>query len=119
MTIFCNIEIMGSLKGIDFPKTKSEIIMYIEKNSDINEASMISLNKLEDRIYHSIDEVCENIKIACNLEIRNALIEMKFPVTKDDIMDYVRFRNFSDFVINSLDAIPERHIFNNISDICK
>ena len=119
MTIFCNIEIIDSLKDIDFPKTKSEIISYIGKVSDINEASMISLNKLEDRIYHSTDEICENIKIACNLEIKDALIEMRFPATKNDIMDYVRYRNFSDFVINSLDAIPERYIFNNISDICK
>lgn len=119
MTIFCNIEVIGALKDIDFPKTKSEIILYVEKSSDINEASMISLNKLEDRTYHNIDEICENIKIVCDLEIRDALIEMQFPATKNDIMDYVRYRNFSDFVVNSLETIPDGYIFTNISDICK
>ena len=119
MTIFCNIEIMAALKDIDFPKTKSEIIMYLENSSDINEASLISLNKLADETYRNVDEICENIKIVCNLEIRDALIDIQFPATKSDVMDYVRFRNFSDFVINRLEDLSEGYTFKNMTDLCK
>ena len=110
---------MAALKDIDFPKSKSGVIPYIEKSSNINEASLISLNELEDRIYHTIDKVCENIKIECNQEIRAMLIEMKFPATKNDIIDYARFRNFSDFVIISLEKLPDSYTFKNISEVCK
>ena len=119
MSIFCNMEIMSALKGIKFPKTKSGIISYLEKSSDISEASLISLNRLKNKSYRNIDETCENIKIVCNLEIRDAIKDMPFPASKSDVMDFVRFRNFSDFVIKSLDIIPENYTFKGVSDICK
>ena len=73
MAIFCNREIMSSLIDIEFPKTKPEIINHINKSTDISEASKIALNKLEIKDYHSMDEICENIKIVCDLEITDAL----------------------------------------------
>ena len=118
MAIFCNTEIMGAIKGIELPKEKSEIINYIDKNSDISEASKIALNKLEDKVYKSTDEICENIKIVCDLEVRGALAEMDLPADKNEILDYVRFRNFSEFVVQSLENLPDGYTFNNMSDIC-
>jgi len=118
MAIFCNSEIMGVLKDIQLPGSKLEIIDYINNNSNISEASKIALNKLEDRVYSSTDEICENIKIVCDLEIRRALSEMELPADKDEILDYVRFRNFSEFVVRSLEDLPDGYIFNSISDIC-
>ena len=82
MAIFCNREIVDALKSIRFPKSKKAILKLIDSN--ISEASMIALNKLENKIYYSNDEICENIKIVCDLEIRNALMEMEFPLTKND-----------------------------------
>jgi uncharacterized protein DUF2795 len=118
MAIFCNLEIIDAIRGIKFPITKSEILAYIN-NEDISEASKIALNKLKNREYRSIDEICENVKITCDLEIRNALSEMEFPADKNDIMDYARFRNFSEFVVKSLEDLPDSYIFKSISDICK
>ena len=118
MAIFCNSEIIGAIKGIKLPSSKSEIINYINKNSNISEASKIALNKLDDKVYGSIDEICENIKIVCDLEVRDALAEMDLPADKNEILDYVRFRNFSEFVVQSLENLPDGYTFNNISDIC-
>ena len=118
MAIFCNTEIMGAIKEIKLPKEKSEILDYIDKNSDISEASKIALNKLDDKVCSSTDEICENIKIVCDLEVRNALAEMDLPADKNEILDYVRFRNFSEFVVQSLENLPDGYTFNDISDIC-
>ncbi len=118
MAIFCNREIMDAIKGIDLPKEKTGIINYINKNSNISEASKIALNKLDDKVYNSTDEICENVKIICDLEVRAALEEMDLPADKNEILDYVRFRNFSEFVVQSLENLPDGHTFNDISDIC-
>ena len=117
MAIFCNREIMGALKNIRLPKSKNEILAHINDNN-ISEASGIALNKLEDKIYYSNDEICQNIKIVCDIEIRDALQEMDFPAAKNDILDYVRYRNYSDFVISSLEALPDDYRFEGIADIC-
>ncbi|MCJ7665496.1 MAG: DUF2795 domain-containing protein [Actinobacteria bacterium] len=118
MTIFCNSEIMDALKNIKLPGAKLEIIDHINNNSNISEESKIALNKLEDKVYRSTDEICENIKIVCDLEVRYALSEMGLLADKDAILDYVRFRNFSEFVVRSLEGLPDGHTFNSISDIC-
>jgi hypothetical protein len=118
MAIFCNNEIMNAIKGIKLPRKKLEIINYINENSNISEASKIALNKLDDKVYNSTDEICENIKIVCDLEVRDALSEMNFPADKNEILDYARFRNFSEFVVQSLENLPDGYTFNDISDIC-
>ncbi len=117
MAIFCNREIIDAIKSIRFPKSKKDILKLIDNN--ISEASVIALNKLENKIYQRNDEICENIKIVCDLEIRNVLMEMDFPVTKNDILDYVRFRNHSDFVVSSIEALPDKYKFERIADICR
>ena len=119
MPIFCNREIIDALRSIRFPKSKDEILHHINGKNNVSEASGIALNKLENKIYYSNDEICENIKIVCDLEIRDALQEMNFPATKNDILDYVRFRNFSEFVLNSIEDLPEEYSFEGIADICK
>ena len=119
MAIFCNREIMDAVKDLEFPKSKSDILMHISKNTDISEASKIALNKLEDMEYGSIEQICDNVKIVCDLEVTDALSEMYFPATKNDLLDYVRMRNFSEFVVRSLEDLPDGYTFNSISDICK
>lgn len=119
MAIYCNREIKAALKDVEFPNTKSKIISFAENNKGISEASIIALNKLEEKIYQTLDDVCENIKIICNLEVIDALKEISFPTTKNEIMNYIAEKNYSDIVIKSLDELPDDIIFNGISDICK
>lgn len=118
MAIFCNREIVDAIKGIKLPKEKTEIINYINKNSNISEASKIALNKLDDKVYRSTEEICENVKIICDLEVRAALEEIDLPADKNEILDYVRFRNFSEFVVKSLENLPDGYTFDDMSDIC-
>ena len=72
MAIFCNTEIMGALRNIRLPKNKDEILAHISDNN-ISEASGIALNKLENKTYYTSDEICKNIKIVCDIEIRTLL----------------------------------------------
>ena len=118
MKIYCNREIMSALGKIGFPKTKNEILYLAEVSNDISEASIICLNKIEDKVYYSIDEICENIKIVCNLELRNALEKIKFPVSKSEIIKKFKNKNYSISIINAIEELPENQVFNNISDIC-
>ncbi|MCL6087415.1 MAG: DUF2795 domain-containing protein [Actinobacteria bacterium] len=119
MKIYCSREIFSALKNIKFPKTKKEILGIAQFNDDISEASIISLNKIEDKIYYSIDEICENIKIVCDLELRNALKNIKFPATKSEIMKGLKNKDCPDSVIETIDELPENFVYNGISDICK
>jgi hypothetical protein len=118
MKIYCNREILSSLGGISFPKTKNEILSIAEVSKDISEASIICLNKIEDKLYYSIDEICENIKIVCSLELRNALKNIKFPVTKSEIVEEFKNKNYSCSIIKAIEELPETQVFNSISDIC-
>jgi hypothetical protein len=118
MKIYCNREILSALSGIGFPKTKNEILYIAEVSNDISEASIICLNKIEDKVYYSIDEICENIKIVCNLELRSALEKIKFPVTKSEIIKKLKNKNYSLSIINAIEELPENQVFNSISDIC-
>jgi hypothetical protein len=119
MSIYCNKEIMAALKGEKFPKSKNELINIAENYSNLSEASIIALNRLDEKVYKSLDDVCENIKIVCNLEIRDALKKIIYPVNKSEIMSYIENKNFSSIVVKTLDELPDDIIFNDISDICK
>jgi len=118
MKIYCNREIMSALSRISFPKTKNEILYIAEVSNYISEASTICLNKIEDKVYYSIDEICENIKIVCNLELRGALEKIKFPITKSEIIKKFKNKNYSLSLVNAIEELPENQVFNSISDVC-
>ena len=88
MTIYCNREIIEAFKDLTFPKTKRELILIAENIPELSEASNIALNKLEDKSFITLDAVCENVKIVCDLEIHDALKDIKFPATKKDILSH-------------------------------
>jgi len=119
MTIYCNREIIIAFKDVKFPKTKKELIQIANRMEDLSEASNIALNNLEDKAFKDLDEVCENVKIVCDLEIHDALKDLTFPATKYKIMEYITSRNFSATVIQTLDDLPDGIVFNSIDDICK
>ena len=119
MALYCNREIISALKDVEFPKTKSEIISLIGNNNEISEASTVALNMLKEKLYETLDEVCENVRIICDREVTKALKEIKFPTTKNEIMEHIRFNNYPDIIIKTLDDLPDGITFNGISDICK
>ena len=119
MKIYCSREILSSLSGIRFPKTKNEILSIAEVSNDISEASIVCLNKIDDKVYYSIDEICENIKIVCNLELRNALEKIKFPVTKSEIIEKFKNKDYSLSIMNAVEELPENIVFKSISDVCQ
>ena len=119
MALYCNREIISALKDVKFPKTKSEIISLIGNSKEISEASTIALNNLDEKLYETVDEVCENIRIICDVDVTRALEKIKFPATKNEIMEYVRLHNYSDLIIMTLDDLPDGIIFDGIFDICK
>ncbi len=119
MTIYCNREIISAFKDVEFPKTKKELIQIANRTEDLSEASNIALNNLEDRTFKDLDEVCKNVKIVCDLEIRDALKDITFPATKYKLMEYVTSRNCSATVIQTLDDLPGEIVFKSIEDICK
>jgi hypothetical protein len=119
MTIYCNREIISAFKDVGFPKTKKELIQIANRMDDLSEASNIALNNLEDKTFEDLDEVCENVKIVCDLEIHAALKDLTFPASKYKIMDYIRSRDCSATVIQTLDDLPDEIIFKSIDDICK
>ncbi|MCX6383299.1 MAG: DUF2795 domain-containing protein [Actinobacteria bacterium] len=119
MRIYCNREIFSALNGMSFPKTKNEILSIAKVNNDICEASIISLNKIEEKVYYSIDEICENIKIVCDLELRSALKKIKFPATKSEILKKFKNKSYPYSIIEAINELPENLVYNNLSDICK
>ena len=119
MTIYCNREIIEAFKEIAFPKTKGELILAAENMPELSEASNIALNKLEEKTFKTLDEVCENVKIVCDIEIHDALKDLKFPATKKDILTHAGTKNCSLTVMETLDGLPDEIVYNTISDICR
>ena len=119
MKVYCNREILSALKDINFPKEKSEILDIAKYQMDICEASIITLNQLDEKIFYSLDEVCKNVKIICSLELRNALKKVKFPVTKNDIIKYLKSKKYPDSIIDTTDGLPDDIVYRNISEICE
>ena len=118
MKIYCNLEILSALSRISFPKDKNEILFIAETSDGISESSIICLNKIDDKIYYSIDEICENIKIVCSLELRDALEKIKFPATKRKILKEFADKNYSQSVIEAIKDLSEDQVFDSVSDIC-
>ena len=119
MTIYCNREIISAFKDVEFPKTKKELIQIANRMDELSEASNIALNKLKDKIFKDLDEVCENVKIVCDIEIHEALEDLTFPATKYKIMDYIRSRKCSATAFQTLNELPDEIVFKSIDDICK
>lgn len=119
MSIHCNLEIISAFKEIQFPKTKNELLLIAETKDDISEASTIALNKLDNKTFESLDEVCSNVKIVCDLEIFDALKEFRFPASKSEIMKHMEEKNCSKLAIQKIDELHPDIVFNDISDVCK
>ena len=119
MKVYCNREILSALKDIKFPKAKSEILDIAKYQMDISEGALITLNQLDEKIFYSLDDICNNVKIICSLELRRALEKIKFPVTKIAIIEYLKSKKYSDTLIETADDLPDDIVYSSISEICE
>jgi hypothetical protein len=119
MSIQCNLEIIELLKKTQFPKSKNEILQIAISKNNLSEASIIALNNLEDKIFNSIDDVCANVKIVCNLEIFEVLRDYSFPARRDEILKFMEEAKASKLALQKIHELHPDITFNNIEDICK
>ena len=119
MRVYCNREILSALKDVKFPKTKAEILDMAKHQMDISESAIITLNHLDEKTFYSLDDICHNIKIICSLELRRALEKISFPVTKSDILEYLKSNKYPDTVIETADDLPDNVAYKSISEICE
>jgi hypothetical protein len=119
MKVYCNREILSALKDINFPKGKSEILDIAKYQTDISEASIITLNQIDEKIFYSLDEICKNVKIICSLELRRALKKVKFPLTKSDIIKYLKSKKYPDSVIDTTEDLADDITYKSIAEICE
>lgn len=58
-----NKELLEALRNMKYPKSKTEIIRYVEKEkNNISEASNIELDELDDKIYFNFKELNEDLQ---------------------------------------------------------
>ena len=55
----------------------------------------------------------------CSTEIFEALDGMKFPATKEDILEYAQFKDAREAVIVVLNNLDDRMIFHDVSEVCE
>lgn len=119
MALFCSRDLFAALNGIDFPATKDDLRNYAE-TKDAPEAVVVMLNQLGDKsVFHDIGEVCENARIACNLEVMHALRDATFPATRDDVILLAKARQVSPAALHALEALPRSYTFQNLDEMCE
>ncbi len=119
MSILCNFEIINLLKETNFPISKKEVLLLAQQKKNLSEASIIALNKLKDTTFNSIDEICSNVKIICDLEIYDILKNFKFPGKKSDILNYIKETEISELAAQKINELHPEIVFNSIEDVCK
>lgn len=119
MVLFCSSELFDALDGLQFPADKQTMIDYADSKNTL-EAVNVALNELQEGVlYNDIGSVCENAKIACDLEIYRALEGLDFPAGKEKIIPYAKSRNASPAAIMALEKLTEHYEFRSVSEICE
>ncbi len=118
MALYCNREILEVLEGLEYPATKAKILSYATKR-DAPEAVLISLNSLPAGVeFEDIGAVCDNVSIVCSLDVYRALEGIRFPATKAELLAYAVGRGSPESALAALRALPARHKYMSISEVC-
>lgn len=117
MPLYCSLEILQGLAGANFPASKTELLDYA-KQHDAPEAAVVMLNQLEVTTFQDIGDVCHNAGISCSIETADALAEVDFPATKEQLMRAAHAHGASDAVILALEALPDGLPFGSIEAVC-
>ena len=119
MALYCNTAILTALAGLAFPATKQEALHQAE-TVDAPEAVLVALNSLPDQVrFSDLDGVCENVSIACSLEVYRALEGLHFPATGQQIVDYAARQQAGDLARQALGELARSYSFNSIEDVCR
>ena len=119
MPLYCSREIFEALDGLPFPATKEDILDYAELK-DASEAVVVMLNGLSDKkIYRDVSEVCENARIACNLEIVRVLSHAPFPTKREQLIDFAERCGAPQSVKDAVYALPSGYTFSNLDEVCE
>lgn len=118
MALYCSREIFQALDGMHFPATKEDLLDYAEFK-DAREAVVVVLNELnEGAIFHDVSEVCENARIACNLQVVRVLQQAPFPAKREDLIGFAVNENAPDSVKSALERLPSEYTFGSLDDVC-
>jgi hypothetical protein len=119
MGLYCSRDMFAALDGIHFPATKEDILDFAELK-DAQEAVVVALNELkDDAVYNDIEEVCENVRIACNLEIMQIMARAPFPAKREQLVDFVKRQDCQKYVVEAVEALPGEYTFENVDAACE
>ncbi|HEY3298868.1 MAG TPA: DUF2795 domain-containing protein [Armatimonadota bacterium] len=118
MALYCSRDIFAALDGMHFPATKEDILDAAELK-DAQEAVVVALNQLNDKaIYNDMEEVCENVRIMCNVQILHVMARAPFPARREQLMEFAKTENAPQYVIDAVAALPGDYTFNNVDAMC-
>lgn len=55
----------------------------------------------------------------CSREVFQALDGIRFPATRDDLLDYAELKDAREAVLVALNELPDDAIFHDISEVCR
>jgi cellobiose-specific phosphotransferase system component IIA len=104
-----------AFQEMKYPVTKSQLL---DKAKSLNAQSEViqAIETIPDKEYHSASEVLQEFKGIQN--IVQAFRDVKFPATKNQLVQEAKKLNARSEVINALEACSDRE-YNNFSDVIK
>jgi len=118
MALYCAREAFEALEGMSFPATKEQIISYALGHG-AQESVVIAFNQLADNVvFLDIGAICENVSIACSLDVYQALEGAAFPASREELLSYARSRDATPVAMAALAELPEGHTYGSIAEVC-
>lgn len=104
-----------AFREMKYPVTKNQLI---DKAKSLNARSEViqAIENIPDKEYHSTADVLKEFEGVQNAV--QAFREVKFPATKNQLLQEARKLNACSEVIKALEACPDRE-YTNFSDIIK
>lgn len=106
---------LQAFQEMKYPVTKMQLI---EKAKSLNARSEViqAIENIPDKEYHSSSDVLKEFKGIQN--VMQAFRDVKFPVTKNQLIEEAKKLNARSEVINILEACSDRE-YTNFSDVIK
>jgi predicted transcriptional regulator len=104
-----------AFKEMKYPVTKKQLIEKA-KSMNVRSEVMQAIENIPDKEYHSTADVLKEFEGIQNAV--QAFRDVKFPATKNQLLEEARKLNARSEVIKALEACPERE-YTNFSDVIK
>lgn len=106
---------LQAFQEMKYPVTKSQLIDKAKSLNARNEVIQ-AIETIPDKEYHSSSDVLQEFKGIQN--VMQAFREVKFPATKNQLIEEAKKLNARSEVINALEACSDRE-YTNFSDVIK